>query len=284
MLQVNETVREYTDALVTNVWADGVNRTPCMAFTHNPAADRTCLDQANKSALRGRATRVATAKAQIKELDRLLKKYKIDKERLVYMAPKKKGSKYCAESREIYKAFIALYEEKDNRTFGANCFLVHDAGNAYKEPQSKKSKVCESIMKTKKVGRYAVLPPIVHHAISVNDHSLHAVMKALWNALKDLESDLESTLALMHFADEVKGETIKAWFTRNYAYEAHNKGDEAITKAMGALVFKPAQLWNPYHDSCLEAYLQRFPSERDLILKPKAVKPKAGTVHGRKKK
>jgi hypothetical protein len=91
MLQVNETVREYTDALVTNVWADGVNRTPCMAFTHNPAADRTCLDQANKSASKGRAARVATAKAQIKELDRLLKKYKINKERLVYMAPKKKG-------------------------------------------------------------------------------------------------------------------------------------------------------------------------------------------------
>ena len=284
MLQVNETVREYTDALVTNVWADGVDRTPCMAFTHNPAADRTCLAQANNSALKGRAARVLAAKAQIKELDKLLKKYNINAERLVYLAPKKKDSKYCAESREIYKAFIDLYQDKDKTTFGANCCLVHDAGNAYKEPKSKKSKVCESIMKAKKIGRYAVLPPIVHHAISVNDHSLHAVMKALWNALKDLESDLESTLALMQFADQVEGKDIKAWFTRNYAYDAHNLGDEAITKAMSSLVFKPAHLWNPYHDSCLEAYLQRFPEQRDLILKPQAEKPKAGSVHGRKKK
>jgi hypothetical protein len=284
MLQVNESARQYTDAIVTNVWADGVNRAPCFAFTHDPMADADCVKKAESSAMHGRANRIAAAKVRKAELDVLLLKYKIVAHRLVYREPAN-GGKYRAECKEDYEHFIKHYQHRaKDKCLGANCFLVHDAGNAYKEKKKAAQNVCDTIMKTLKVGQSAVLPPIVHHAFSVNDHSLHAVAKGKAKSAKvarKLKSDLEFTLALMHEVDAVAPKTIEGWFTRNYAYAVCDKGDAKIKAAMSELLDSPDQRWIPYHSDCLEGYFQSHPAEREKVVKKQAKQPKQGKVPAR---
>ena len=42
----------YTDSIVTNVWGDGKNLTPSIAYSHNPATDIDAVKRAAKGTKR----------------------------------------------------------------------------------------------------------------------------------------------------------------------------------------------------------------------------------------
>ena len=92
------------------------------------------------------------------------------------------------------------------------------------------------------------------------------------------DDDLNSSLKLMRYFDEVPAATVERWFTRNYAYNVYDKGAAPLTKAMQDLVLKQSDRWQDYHDECLEAYYDAFPAAKPDL---KSKKAKAGKSNSR---
>ena len=260
----------YTDSIVTNVWGDGKNLTPSIAYSHNPATDIDAVKRAAKGTKRAREK----AAVSVANLKKALIKYNIDQKRVRYIVPTKKGAMYCPETPEIYTDFIKTYQSKT--VFTTDTWVIRDAGTAY-------IKDGISVVIAANVLNDITLPPVNHHAFSVNDHSLHGHSKGKWHALRDLDNDLDSTLALLQLIDNVPKQTIETWFNRNYLYDTYNKSAKVVTDAMTNLLFGKSTRWEMHHNDCLEAFYKEFPDKFEEIEMPKAKKVKRGkaVVHGK---
>jgi hypothetical protein len=151
MLAIAPNKNAWTNAIVTNVWADGKNRTPCVLYTHNPAFDLKMVQNAPANAK-------AKAQDQLKALKKALADNSIADFRVVCLEPSKKGSHYCAESPVMYKDFVQRYkgQARAGQTFNANTWVVRDMGTAF-SPGGK------SVMEEEGITQESVLPPAVHH-------------------------------------------------------------------------------------------------------------------------
>ena len=109
-------VPPYTNQVFVGLWADGINRTPALLFTHNPKFDLS------RTGTRRRADE------QAKLLD-VLAKYGVDPSRIIY---EKSQKYYYAESHHMVSAFLDHY--KDEIEHPESISVFSDDGRCYAVP------------------------------------------------------------------------------------------------------------------------------------------------------
>ena len=217
----------------------------------------------------GKAGRVTRAKAQLKHLDDTLAQYGIDKDRVVYLESAT-GSKYCAESAEIYKLFLKKYKSRLNHM---DTVMIRDAGRSFTP-----GGVSVFSTMTPILGRVVVMPPMLHHFHSPCDNSHHGAAKAKWRALPSHSDDVVSSLFLLHELDVVSAAHINGWFDRNFCYATYNKSEAVLSGALASLYFGKQGAMHEYHEQCLDAYYAKYADEKDEADAAPAAEPAGGYV------
>lgn len=193
---------KHTNCIVTMIWADGVNRTPPMMFSCNPAF------QTEKEWLTPRKGRkrnmTAKRKAMLSHKLAVQKEFGIQDCQIHYLDLG--DMTYCKESAEIVRIFFNTY--KDN--IPSKSAVFHDAGNAF-------SKVKDEITAANIVDRFVEYPPCVHEILSPNDNNLHGACKAIWrNGPYYMKDDVHSTLYFVHLLSNFKSELVVKYFNINF--------------------------------------------------------------------
>ena len=246
-------IPEYTNCIVNMLWADGSNNTKAVLYSHNPAFDLQVVTNAEASNARGKQSRVAKAKEQLAHLRTVMAEYGIAEDRIVYIESET-GSKYCAESADVYRHFIKKYKSRLNH---ANVAIIRDAGRSFTP-----GGVSLFQSMTTSLGYECVLPPMLHHFHSPCDNKHHGVVKSKWRTLRSHGDDVVSSLFLLQQLDQVPGDHIKGWFATNFCFDTQDKSEAVLTKALEKLYFGKQAVMHEYHDDCLEAYYARFPAEQ----------------------
>jgi hypothetical protein len=217
-------ISRFTNCIATCVWGDGKLWTPCVLYTHNP---------------KFRLDRNSTKKRDTEEehLRALLKKYKIDYDRINYMGDgSKKGSKatYVAESSGLVDTFFEKYD------FGEGHHIMSDNGSAVAGGFERYS-----------FDRSEFYPASVHQFLSVNDNKLHGEAKSKWRGkIRDFSDDVEATLCLMDELDCVDPQHIKDWFSDNLQLNERYITLEGMRKVIGY----DSQIDTDWHKACLYEY------------------------------
>jgi hypothetical protein len=214
----------FTDCFLTILWADGINRTPTLLFTHNPDLDP---DGRN-------AGGVAAQRAQLG----------LTPDRVFY-----KKSKKIVYAEDSDMVFTVLQTNK-RAVAWKEVHLMHDAGNPFRVEGV-------YIFDDSRASEVAVSEPCCHGDLSPNGNSYHGIVKKdRINHRQKYESEAEQSLFLLHLCDKVAAGTIAAQFTRNFLLDVNNirfKDVEKMLKPNKALTEE--QLRN--HKTCDRAY-KRF--------------------------
>jgi len=171
----------YTSTFAICLWLDGVNRTPVLLFTFDPAFDPNG--------------------PLAKEVAEWCRRNRIDRSRIYFLRSKKH---YCPESKDQTDEFRRLYQ---NQLLGAR--VLHDNGNSLKERKASRFEGdCE---------RAVFLPSAPHGELSVCDNCANAVAKNAWVAERN-NSDPEwiDTLKLLRAYDRLDPAAIRRMGTRNF--------------------------------------------------------------------
>jgi hypothetical protein len=210
------------------VWSDGVNRTPALCYTLNPAF-RT--DQPS-TPLRD---------AKVAHQTAILKKYGLDGDRVV-VYPRENGNskQYVPECAWIVHDFMKFYK----REMRVAHLAFRDGGSSFVE--SGKSVFDSYGLK------HVVYPSECHQYISPNDNPAHGVVKAIVRGkCEDLSDDVDTSLRLLHELDNIKPDTIKGWWERNFLagdYKGmHRRAAELISGTPNKLL--------AYHRECFKLYI-----------------------------
>lgn len=181
----------YTNCIITCIWADGENRTPAVLFTHNPKFRKWDTITTNRA-------------KNAQELALCLVKYSIDRPRIVYIKPSSTGSKtYVKESPELLRKFFSIYQLPHKKT------IFSDKGNAFVDNQS-------DVLTELGFENHRTYPPPVHHCLSPNDNMLHGAAKKIWREkCKSFEDDLDASCLLLNLLDQQTILHSKTWFDRN---------------------------------------------------------------------
>lgn len=179
----------YTNAIVSMIWADGMNHTPCILYTHDPR-----MAPKQKNTARGSTIRAAFVAA--------LEEYGITEDRINY-SPSKKH--YTAESAEVYEHFLRSYDLPDD------VLILHDGGTAFKR-QSK------SVFEAMGYKNHVTYPSEVHQYLSPNDNNLHGC-KSVWRReYSKFPDDVSASLRLMQLIDQDTIDNSQYYFERNILY------------------------------------------------------------------
>lgn len=212
---------KYTNCILTCLWADGKFWTPCMLFTRDPKFD-----------LHRNSTKKRDAEDQ--HLRRMLKRYKIDYDRIRYMGAKGDAGVYVSESRELVDMFFAKYD------FVEDCHVLSDYGATF-----------SADMTDLGFARHERYPASVHQWLSPNDNRFHGEAKRQWRAeMRDFSDDVEATLSLMHKLDWVATKHIRKWFDRNLMLSTPSITTEAMRKVFGKSAGKKSE----WHANCLREF------------------------------
>lgn len=187
----NTSIPIYTNCIVTCLWSDGINRTPSMLFTFNPAFRRDRNPTARRS-------------AQIEHLDQCLNNYEIDNDRIVYIGkPSGEKSVYACECPGLLKKFFQNYDVPRFTT------ILSDNGNSFFENGT-------SVLEALGFKQHITYPSSVHQFLSPNDNKLHGTAKQAWRkAGLDYTDDVKSSLYLLHQLDEDSMAHGRQWFDQN---------------------------------------------------------------------
>lgn len=171
----SESITSYTNCVLTLVWGDGVNRTPAMAFTNNPAfiKDR-----------RGKGVPIDNEKKRKSAFS----EFGIDEGRVVYMEGKKNKSgnvkHYAYETLEMVDIFFESFK-KD--IFSNGKFIFSDEAKMF-------SKLDSGYFLKYGFEKWIKYPAAVHHYFSPNDNGVHGPAKSRWrNSSIDKNDDLRNT-------------------------------------------------------------------------------------------
>lgn len=174
-----------------------------MLFTHNPAFS-------------GVAGHSAASKKKKKHLLECAQKYGVDTSRICYI--KNNRTKYCKESHIITNMVMEHYRPTDLKVIFSDCGAAFKIGD-------------DSIIGDLHHYNYYQFPPAVHQFLSVNDNNLHGAAKRVWRQkISDFSDDVEASLCLMGCSDQVKSNTIRAWWQRNLFLGQQSLSDDAISR------------------------------------------------------
>lgn len=184
-------ISKFTNCIVTCVWVDGMNRTPPILYTKNPAFRRDRNPTKRRDAL-------------VEHLDGCLALHGIDKDRVIYVG-KEAGEKevYTHESPDLLRRFFEYYG------VGKDVTVLSDNGNSFFEEG-------ESVLEALGFKKHECYPANVHQYISVNDNPLHGTSKRSWRTEGiDHSDDVNSSVALLKYLDRDIINNSKYWFKRN---------------------------------------------------------------------
>lgn len=208
---LSDRISNFTNCIVTCVWADGVNRTPPMLFTYNGAF---------------REDRNPTKKRSVAvmHLHEAKEKYGIVKERIQYIGNDKNESRtYARECPELLITFFGIYG------VDPRCTIYSDNGNSFFEDDS-------SVLEQLGFKKHVCYPADVHQYISLNDNPLHGSSKQKWRKCRvDFSDDVSSSLALLHYLDEDIKAHSKYWWDRNMISITEEGVESLIGQAPGKL-------------------------------------------------
>ena len=207
---------------MTCIWADGKHWTPCMMFTYNSAFH---IDRKDGKVLSKRMARWT----------KMAKKYKVDSDRIVYVGKEDSGKTYCPESIEHLRLFFKKYPHNDG------CTILRDGGTSM-----------TAGLKQFGFAKEGIYPAAVHQWLSPNDNRDHGVAKARWRSDKtiDFTDDVQASIALMHYIDQVAREFVKTWFKTNLMLDKEWVTVEACDEIMGKKRYQRSK----YHLDCLRKF------------------------------
>jgi len=222
---VNSEIPTFTNCIITCLWANG-KQTPCMLFTHNPKFDLNPKNTPYKQKL-------------LQYLLERLKYYGIKKERVVYLNEKSNSGTskcYCAESPKLLYSFFSYHGNFNE------CHVISDNGNSFSEG-------LEQFGFTK----YVQYPAPVHQYLSPNDNRFHAEGKIPWKNDKEInfKDDVDSSLALMHYFDNIPSNNINRYFTKNLQIDKEKVTIEGAKSIMEKSKFVKCD----FFQECEEKYL-----------------------------
>jgi hypothetical protein len=179
-------IGRYTNCIVTCLWADGVNRTPPMMFTFNPAFR---IDRKSK-----------LKRDQRSKFFALAKELKIDRKRIVYVGKKMYEKRtFVRECPELLELFFKKYRVRD-------CVVLSDNGNSIKTDS----------LTAVGITKHLRFPAAVHQFLSPNDNHLHGSSKMRWRGLSlDFNDDVTASLQLLRVLDEETVKHGRSWWQRN---------------------------------------------------------------------
>ena len=181
----------FTNCIVTCVWADGINRTPPILYTYNPAFRR------DRKLTKKR-------KAQLAHLDVCLKRYNINPDRVVYIGKDKyEKDVYARESPQLVRLFFEHYGvDPDDVVLSDNGTSMVENGRSIFEVLGFKKHICYEAP--------------VHQYGSPNDNNLHGASKQVWRTSKvGNKDDVASCVGLLYHLDKDIVEHSKYYFDRN---------------------------------------------------------------------
>lgn len=220
--RLTASISKYTNCIVTVVWADGVNRTPPMLFTYDPAFRRD-------------RKRTARRDGQVAHLDECLARHRVDASRVVYVG-KAKGEErsYVAESGQLLRLFFAHY----GVPLGAT--VLSDNGNSFFEQGA-------SVLTHVGFQKHVCYPAAVHQYLSPNDNRLHGTAKQSWRQSGvDHSDDVESSLTLLEYLDRDITAHSAWWFVHNMI-ELKQEDVEGLVEGRG-------KVWSHVHKRWLYEY------------------------------
>lgn len=183
---------KYTDTYLAAVWMDGVNRTPTLMFTFNPA--------------------LKEGSARWEEVLEWCNAWGLETSQIVYGQPAKPTKTYCATTNAHLSHFKAIYRQRIHGT----C-VMHDAGNEFKIDG-------ESILGDGAMEEF-VFTPATHGEESVLDNNWFAIAKHWWRAEREkfcgLDFDKQSVY-LLYCIDYYKSEQISRLYERNFLLDQEN--------------------------------------------------------------
>ena len=269
MPSISAEIPEYNNAIVNVLRSDGDKSIKAVLYSFNPAFDREVVTKAEACRTAGKAGRVSRAKEQLKHLDDTLARYGIAQDRVVYLESAT-GSKYCAESAEIYKLYLKKYKSRLNHE---ETVMIRDAGSSFTPGGVSVFSTVTPIL-----GRVVVMPPMLHHFHSPCDNRHHGAAKAKWRTLSSHSDDVVSSLLLLHELDNVTTAHIQGWFDRNFCYGTYNKSEDVLSKALASLYFGKQGAMHEYHEQCLDAYYVKYPDEMVKAEAAPVAEPSGGYV------
>jgi len=190
-------VPKYTNCIVTMIWADGVNRTPSILFTHNPAFNL------QRPLPKAKGPRRHEYKKQKKFIREFCRDNGIAMKRIQYIPPPKgKSTYYIPEGPMLVRRFFQIYEGL------AQSLIYSDGENSFKEGK------CDVLEDLKH--RHITYPAHIHAYLSPNDNNLHGAVKKAWREGGfNLGDDVEGCLNLLSLLDIHTNRSSKDWFQRN---------------------------------------------------------------------
>lgn len=205
----SQSISRYTNCLLTCLWADGKNRTPCVLFTYN---QQFRLDRPPTP------TR-STEKQYF--LDKC-KEHNVSSKRVIYVGKSKGETRtYVAETGDLVRKFFAKYGIKED------VVVLSDNGNAFFEGQ-------QSIIESLGFKQHICYPAAVHQWLSPNDNRLHGSAKARWRSPAagiDFSDDINACLKLMRFLDLETASHSRSWFDTNMMKSTRSSTESLITGA-----------------------------------------------------
>ncbi len=172
----------YTDNIFTAVALDG-SIIPPHAFSANPQL-----------------------RPDLQVLARLCKKYGVDSDTMLFCPG---ASNWVGETSSMVYSVVKKYSWVD-------CHVIHDNGGSWK-PKG------DDIFYEYKAAFVSVMPPNPHGELSPCDNCYHAVAKEAERASRpDDGSDAEISIRTMHHLLNVKADSVRSFWTRNFMLD-HKK-------------------------------------------------------------
>lgn len=220
-------ITSHTNTILTGLWDDGKNRTPCVLFTTNRAFQ---LDNLS-SPLR---------KKQHAYLMEKLAEYGIAKHRIVFVGNASgKNSTYTGEKSEFVDKFAEMYSNE----IPAGTVVLSDGGNAFKG---------DSFTSKGLIHRHYTA--CVHQFLSPNDNMHHGSGKRSWNTkYTDFTDDVDTTLYLMKRLDEDAVANSKKYFDRNLFFDGRPVTEAEVVKVIKGGAHVKLGYWRQcYREYCGE--------------------------------
>lgn len=188
-------ISQFTNAIITCVWSDGVNRTPSVLFTFNGKFrhDRVAQRYARQE---WRADKFV--------LDGTMKRLGIAPSRVIYIGDEKRETRiYVPESPVLIRRFFDLYQVPEG------CVIFSDNGKSMYENKT-------SVLLNLGFARHSTYPAAVHQYLSPNDNRLHGAAKQQWRNMEiDFKDDVSASLELLRLLDEDTVSNSKLYFINN---------------------------------------------------------------------
>lgn len=190
--RINVQSPQYTNCIVTLIWADGEPRTPPIMFTSDHGFRDSKVSTDRRKKIRS-------------ETDDLMQEYGITRNQIIWLDTHRH---YISESTAI----LRLYQDRVQVPPG--CVIFSDEGNAFFESGT-------ALLPELFGARTAQYLPKVHHFLSPIDNHFHGSAKAKWRALQakngwGKDDDVRSSLCLLHILSTMPKEEVSGYFRKNF--------------------------------------------------------------------